>query len=249
MARMLALGKALESIDNRPENLNPDGRSLIRFLYDSLAVLWKDWPRDMRINVLDPGNARFSLKGACPHCTENSVFMLVTSVHTESLGGNQYVLCAAMQCQGCDRFILGIVSRINSDWEYVTHYPLGNPDDSVAKEVSEADPIIALDFSEALRCLWVKSYKATVAMCRRSVEASCKQLGAKGRDLEKKIDNLFEQGKITESLRQMAHAVRLTANAQLHGKKTPRGSEETVAVSDDVVMVDDLDMFDYDDAS
>lgn len=178
--------------------------------------------------------------------------MLVTSVHTQSVGGNQYVLCAAMQCQGCDRFILGIVSRVNSLWEYRAHYPLGNPDDAVAKEVSEADPVIASDFSEALRCLWVESYKAAVAMCRRSVEASCKHLGARGRDLEKKIDNLFEQGRITESLRQMAHAVRLTANAQLHGKKTPSSSAEIVAAagSDDVAdaVADDLDTFGYDDA-
>lgn len=48
--------------DNAPENASPDGRDLIEFLCDSLAVLWKDWSRDMRINVLDANNSRFSLK-------------------------------------------------------------------------------------------------------------------------------------------------------------------------------------------
>jgi hypothetical protein len=128
--------------------------------------------------------------------------------------------------------------------EYQEHYPLGKPDDSVPPEVMKADAGIAADFAEALRCQWVKSYKAAVAMCRRSVEASCKQQGAKGKDLKKKIDDLASQGKITEPLRQMAHAVRLTANRGLHDKKKPAeiGEAETETPNDD------LDSFGEDDA-
>lgn len=76
-----------------------------------------------------------------------------------------------------------------------------------------------------------KAYKATVAMCRRSVEASCEDLGAKGKNLKEQIDDLATKGKITEPLKEMAHKVRLTANRELHGKS------------------DDLDAFSETDAS
>jgi hypothetical protein len=221
--------------DNAPENSSPDEPSLVMLLCDSLAILWKDWSRDMRVNVLDEGNSRFSLRGKCPHCTENSVFVLVTNVHLDALGGSQYRLTGVMQCQGCDNYILGMVLRQSGPWNYLAHYPLGAPDDSVPQEVFDANPIIASDFAESLRCLWVKSYKASIAMCRRSVEATCKHFGAKRGTLEEKIDKLAERGIITEPLRQMAHAVRLSGNRQLHGKK-----KDTIDDPDDDAS-DDLD--------
>ncbi len=201
--------------DNAPENLIPDGRSLIQFLCDSLAILWKDWSRDMRVNVLDADSSRFSLRGKCPHCAENSVFILVTNVNLDAIGGSQYRVTGAMQCQGCDKYILGMVLRQNGPWNYIEHYPIGTPDASVNEHVP---PNIASDFSEALRCLWIGSYKATVAMCRRSVEASCHERGAVGANLYARIDDLAGKGIITDPLRRMAHRVRLAANQELHGE-------------------------------
>lgn len=49
--------------------------------------------------------------------------------------------------------------------KYREHYPLATVDDSVHKDVPGA---IATDFSEALRCLSVKAFRASVAMCRRA---------------------------------------------------------------------------------
>src|SRR2546425_8221880 len=86
--------------DNALEKTSPDELSLIEFLCDSLAILWKDWPKDMRVNNL--GHDRFTLRGVCPHCGENSVFALATNVATRPVGSQQEELCGAMQCQGCD---------------------------------------------------------------------------------------------------------------------------------------------------
>ena len=164
----------------------------------------------MNCTVLE--NSRFSLTGKCPHINHDSVFMPVTSVH--HLGDNRF--CAAMPCQGCKGLILGIVYRYGEkDWRYETHYPMGSPDDSVDENVPKP---IAEDFAEAMRCLWVKSYKAAVAMCRRSVEAACHDLGATGRNRYQKIEDLASQGAITDPMRRMAHRVRLTGNENLHGK-------------------------------
>jgi hypothetical protein len=160
-----------------------------------------------------------------------------------------------MQCQGCLKHILALAMKkrgyqVRSTLSYSEHYPLGAPDDSVAEEVAAANQVIALDFAEALRCLWVKSYKAAVAMCRRSVEATCKHFGATGWTLEKKIDSLAEQGKITQSLKEMAHAVRVSGNRGLHGKKGPTekeiGSTETPIEGQS--PLDDLDLFGEDEA-
>lgn len=196
----------------------------------------------MDLTVLDKDKNKFSLNGVCPHCRRDSVFMIVAGPYTEHTDAFRYVYlhCAAMRCQGCLEFILGLVGETRGKtFEYMEHYPLGKPDDSVDKNVPKN---IAADFAEAKRCLWVESYKATVAMCRRSVEASCKHLGATGKDLEKKIDNLASQDKITESLKQMAHAVRVSGNRGLHGKKKAIGQPDESA-GEDAALVDDLDTF------
>lgn len=227
--------------DNPQQQNDHQTGDLITLLCRSLSVLWKDWPKQMECRILDNSNHKFSLIGKCPHRPHDSVFIQVTSVY----GFRNHMYCAAMECQGCRGLILGIVQRHSgSDWRYINHYPLGAPDDSVPEEVAAANPIIAMDFAEALRCFWVKSYKASVAMCRRSVEATCKHLGATGKTLEKKIDSLAAQGKITESLKEMAHAVRLSGNRGLHGKKTT-----TAEPGDQESPLDDLDLFGEDEAN
>lgn len=172
----------------------------------------------MDVTLLEEKHHKFSLSGTCPHCRGHAVFNCVTTTFVRDVpraAHSEWV--AGMQCPGCLRYILGIVERRATPprLTYKEHYPFGAPDDSVDESVPET---IASDFSESLRCLWVKSYKAAVAMCRRCVEASCGDLTATGRNLKEKIDDLAKRGIITEPLKQMAHRVRLTANDKLHGK-------------------------------
>jgi hypothetical protein len=200
-------------VDNPGGNPKPD--DLITFLCGSLAVLWKDWPKQMHCTVLDQSNYKSSLTGECPFYHHSSVFVQVTSVYHFDRD-NKHMLCAGMECQGCRGHILGIVEFINSEfWAYDVHYPMGSPDDSVDKSIPKS---ISDDFSEAMRCLWIKSYKAAVAMCRRSVEAACHDLEATGRNLYEKIEDLASKGVITDRMRRMAHRVRLTGNKNLHGE-------------------------------
>ena len=162
------------------------------------------------------GTTAFSLSGKCPHCGDNSVFISVAAFSDQSTGSGKLLVCQAMRCQGCQKFILGLAEyEQRTGLTYLEHFPVGMPDDAVAEEVPTA---IADEFSEALRCFWVKSYKATVAMCRRAVQASCDDLKADGKDLFTQINDLAHKGAITEPLKKMAHRVRLTANQELHGK-------------------------------
>jgi hypothetical protein len=110
----------------------------------------------------------------------------------EPADGVEEYWIGAMRCQGCFEYILGIVLwHPYNGVQYETHYPLGKPDDDVAKEIPEH---IQPDFQEALRCLFVDAYNATAEMCRRAIEASCLDLGAPKKDvLEDMIDWLADK--------------------------------------------------------
>ena len=207
-----------------PENEleNADGRTLMQFLCGSLAVLWKDWKTrmaaaQMSCSMLSQQN-QFSLTGECPHCNHPSVFTMPpgTLAYEEPRGSGQSTLYAVMRCSGCLKYILGVALKQGGSWLYLGHYPLGSPDDAVDPNVPTS---IASDFSEALRCFWVKSYKATVAMCGRGIQASAISLGAKGQRLIDQIDDLANHGKITQPLRDMAHEIRLARNVGAHPDK------------------------------
>jgi len=157
----------------------------------------------------------FNLSGVCQHCHNKALFMPVTDTHEVEVRLYETELYAGMECHACGKFILGCVAKDGeySEWDYRLHYPLESPNDKVADEIP---PHIAADFSEALRCLWVKAYRATVAMCARALQTSCDEKDAKGGTLNKQIDDLGSKGVITEPLRQWAHQVRLTRNRELH---------------------------------
>lgn len=157
----------------------------------------------------------YALTGVCPHC---SVISLCNPVIQPYLFGNIQKgsggTCAITQCQNCKKFVL-LITRSTHHTHHVLdeYYPLGDADDSVADAVPEK---IANDFSEALRCFHVKSYKATVTMCRRSIQASAKDLNASGKWLIEQIDDLADKGKITEPLKEMAHQIRKIGNDGAH---------------------------------
>ena len=195
----------------------------------------------MELTELEAESGKFSLRGECPHCWRHSVFIQVTTVSAVEVSAGHQRIAVGMQCQGCLDYILALAMKTRrhpmpSSLAYVKHYPLGTPDDTVDENVPKA---IANDFAEAMRCLWVKSYKATVAMCRKSVEAACKREGATGRNLEKKLDRLEAKGIITEPLKQMAHAVRISGNKGVHGKK----KEDAPEAEESALAIDDLDSF------
>jgi hypothetical protein len=190
--------------------------SLATLLQQTALFLWKEWSHNMQAALLDPQARKFTLRGVCPHCTRNSVFVLVTSTCMELANSTEEYWIAGMRCQGCFGYILGIVlwNQYTGNLRYETHHPLGKPDDDVAPEIPEH---IQPDFKEALRCLFVDAYNATAEMCRRAIEASCLDLGAPKKDvLEDMIDRLADQRIITPLLQQAAHKVRLGGNRGAH---------------------------------
>lgn len=213
-----------------------EGLSLIRLICKSLVTVWQKWPKDMKLSNVWNNLAGFTLSGECPHCHHDSAFMSVTEPYRQGDGDRQ-LLVGAARCVACNGFILGILKTVRVDlhhsrFDYHEHFPLGTPNDSVAPEVPAE---IASDFREALRCRWVKSYKATVLMCRRSLQVSCDMEKAIGKDLFTQIDDLATKQRITEPLKKMAHRIRLLGKKGAHGDYSDIDDTITPNDADDAV--------------
>src|SRR4029077_2946529 len=128
------------------------------------------------VNFPEIAYSQVGATGDCPHCSTPSSYF-------RPLGNavNQYARVANIcQCEPCKEFVLVVGQRTNqgSPATLIAVYPLGKPNDAVAKEVVETAKAVADDFSEALRCQWIKAYKGCVVLCRRAIQASALALGA-----------------------------------------------------------------------
>jgi hypothetical protein len=206
----------------RPENIiaNANGRRLFDLIGAALAVLWKDWHKNMELSSFSPEG--FILNGECPHprCRKQAAFVSVTKPYEEQTGRSlESRWIGALRCIACNGYILGIVrfvsqSPYSASPVYESHYPIGLPEESVPEEIPSQ---IAEDFKEALKCVWVNAYKATVLMCRRCLQVSCDMEKAEGKDLFHQIDDLAANQRITEPLKKMAHRIRLLGKQGAHG--------------------------------
>ena len=170
------------------------------------------------VNFPETGNNQLGANGICPHCESQSYFHPVAN-YIETVPGTGQRGVSAAKCQGCKGYVLVVGLRTTTGGLFALEhvFPLDKPKDAVDENVP---PPIADDFREALRCHWVQAYKGCVVMCRRAIQASALTLGApKNKKIVDQIDWLFEKGKITDSLRDFAHEVRLTGNVGAHPDK------------------------------
>jgi hypothetical protein len=164
----------------------------------------------------NPQTGGFSLRGVCPHCSIASLHIQVAGQFIKPAAAGQLAEAnVLLQCQNCwaIMFVIGKSRERIGGYEYKESFPTGNPEASVDKNIPEG---ARNDFVEALKCKSVTSYKATVVMCRRALQASCQQLGAEGKKLINQIDDLAVKGKITAALKEMAHHIRKLGNDGAH---------------------------------
>ena len=173
----------------------------IDLICNSVAILWKDWPKDKPMSSMDQGI--FVFNGECPHCQKQSAFPTVTSSYEErDQVDYRTSMVSVACCIACRRYILAIVKAFPTGhsswkWAYEAHFPLGNPDDTLSDDIPTA---VRSDFQEAIRAEWIRAYKATLPMCRRSLQTSCDMEKAVGNDIFTQIDDLATKQKITKPL-------------------------------------------------
>lgn len=88
---------------------------------------------------------------------------------------------------------------------------------------SDAPSGIRSDFEEAERCFARGDYTASAIMTRRLLEGVANELGAKGRSLATKLEDLNRRDEITGMLFDWATELRFTGNAAAHA--TSRGTD------------------------
>lgn len=181
----------------------------------------------MKIANFPPEFDKMGASGECPHCRAVSYFKPVATKLENPTIASSGSQCAqagvsACQCEACRGYVLVVARRTmpnpmaKAEFSLMAVYPLGTPNQVVEDGIPAS---IADDFTEALRCEWIKAYRACVVMCRRAIQSSAIELNAKGPTLIHQIDNLFESGKITTALKDFAHEIRLTGNDGAHPDK------------------------------
>lgn len=81
-------------------------------------------------------------------------------------------------------------------------------------------------YSEALACIKVKANTAAAIMCRKTLEAICKEHGAQGNNLVTSLKELKDKNIIESRLFDWADALRIYGNEAAHDINTAVTSEE-----------------------
>ena len=125
---------------------------------------------------------------------------------------------ALLSCPACEHPFL-VVSRgeeeVDSEmWSgpnWTVLFPGGG-----GFELRGVPDTIARSFGEAVLCFRAAANTATAVMCRRALEAVCKDKGAMKRTLAANLEHLQERGTIDARLYEWADALRLVGNDAAH---------------------------------
>mgnify|MGYP001618843025 FL=1 len=188
------------------------------------------------------------IKIACLQCDLITNHEVISSVN--NLWGDDYGMVGAtdfevVQCKGCEMISFRSASTCSEDidGDPVTgepYYPVTEnlyPNRMVGKKVMKDSYLLPYPVSE----IYTEVHDA---MCRSSrilasigvrilVEAICKLEGAKGTNLEKKIDNLVQKGILTADNAETLHSTRLLGNRSAH--EGEQSSTAEIAIAMDIV--------------
>jgi len=210
--------------------MQPGGDGVIYTLLPFLLWHYVEGRMEL-VNFEQDDYRKMAASGKCPHCSV-AAFFPQSVIYLEkpvSRDGNRWEQRAASicECSSCKQFILVVGIRttpaggsldsttqgVKAPFSLVGVFPIGKPNEAVDKSVPKG---VAEDFKEAQRCYFIKANRATAIMCRRSLETSTADLGAQGKNLRAKIDDLSSKGRITQVLRDFAHHLRATGNLGAH---------------------------------
>jgi len=128
--------------------------------------------------------------------------------------GDHYYVC---QCGRCNQAFLirqGIYG-VPGEFETITDETVLYPPDSKLP-IDGLSTAISTAYEQAAKSFVASLYEPCVLMCRKCLEATCKDLGAAGRDLKERLHALHDAGHIDERLSEWAHGIRLLGNEAAH---------------------------------
>jgi len=87
-------------------------------------------------------------------------------------------------------------------------------------------------YEQAVRCYGASSFDAAALMCRRTLEATCKELGAAKGSLQAKLDFLAQNKTIDPRLNEWGHGIRAVGNEAAHETDAELSKEDARDVLD-----------------
>ena len=167
----------------------------------------------------------------CPHCGVITTYTIVRDTRPAyaeaQREGKLYHTLVSCDNDNCGNITLFIFKGVKKPYktlrggtgysiglELVDQYPKRIPKfhESIPRQVAD-------DYIEAIKCFDISSWKASVVMCRRALQGSVIDKGAKKDKLWEQIDELYDQQIITKGIKDWAHEIRLTGNIGAHPDK------------------------------
>lgn len=167
----------------------------------------------------------------CPHCgAENMTFEVISGVDDSRGASSMFVRCSA--CQACAVVKFGF-SQAGFGARHLLEYygdlkehPAAKlikvwPELTVLEAPSNTPDKAARAFVEASQAKRSKLWNAACGSYRRCMELALKQLApdVEAWKLEKRIDRLAAEHRITPAIQEWAHELRLDGNEALHGEE------------------------------
>lgn len=151
--------------------------------------------------------------------------------------GEYYYVCICGRCNQpflIRQSLYGIPAEFETITDEVVLYP---SDEKLS--LDGAPSTIKSAHEQAIRSLSASLYEPCILMCRKCIEATCKILGAKGRDLNNKLQSLFDAGHIDSRLLNWAHEIRLIGNEAAHDpdvRVTKRDARDVLDFTESILI-------------
>jgi hypothetical protein len=112
----------------------------------------------------------------------------------------------------------------------INSYPRGVPDHKPLGGTYWLPELIRKVYKQTLSAYGEKAYVLASIGLRATIEAVCNHLKVSGTNLEKRIDQLFKGGHVSNGDKKRLHAIRFLGNDAAHEVKEPSASDLKVAL-------------------
>ncbi|MFA6597110.1 MAG: DUF4145 domain-containing protein [Ignavibacteriaceae bacterium] len=184
---------------------------------------------------------------ACSDCTGQTNHKVLTSIETVSddhEGIQYWEMFEIVQCQGCKTISFRQNNQCSEDYvfdregemeleNHVQLFPGRVAGRHKLKNCGYLDDPIEKIYDETHSALCNNLSILTGIGIRALIEVVCKDKKAKGRDLEKKIDDLVKNGILTNDGADILHSLRIMGNKAAH--EVAPASQEVLDIAFDVV--------------